>query len=256
MLKLPSALALLALTGCAVPSFSVAPRFGTFDVDGDLSIATSGSSADNSLDRLGTERDDSVFGARADLDFGVPHLTLTTQSSAHGGNGVAEATLTQGGVTITAGTPVETDLDLGLHQILYTFDVGLGDSFYGGLGVGVSIVDFEARVEELATNQSVEADETVPVPVLVGRLGAGLGRLDAGLLVSGLAVDIDGNQASFVDLDLNARLHLIGGDNRIMGALTAGWRAVNLDLEYEDSGEDIDLGVEFSGPYIGLHVAL
>ena len=54
-----------------------------------------------------------------------------------------------------------------------------------------------------------------------------------------------------------AKLHLLGGEDHLGGHLTAGYRWVDLELEYEnDDGDQVDGDATFSGPYIGLTLSI
>ncbi|HVS20026.1 MAG TPA: hypothetical protein VMT18_15585 [Planctomycetota bacterium] len=246
------------LTACSTPRFDVTPRWGTFDIDGDLGIASGGVTAKADLNTAGLQQDDSVLGARVDFDWGPSHLMVSGQQSEHGGDGTLDATLSSGGITIGATTPVASELDLGLYSAAYTFDFVPSDLIEVGLGVGVSYLDVKARfTDSTDPTQTIDADESLPVPVLAARLGTRIWRIDASLQAQGIAVELDGDEILFVDLDLMAKLHLLGGADHLGGHLTAGYRWVDLELEYEnDDGEQVDGDATFSGPYIGLTLSI
>jgi hypothetical protein len=42
----------------------------------------------------------------------------------------------------------------------------------------------------------------------------------------------------------------------VAGHLMLGYRWLDLDLEYEDSGEEVELDATFQGPYLGLVLSL
>ena len=258
-MNLRSALALTALalvSACSTPSFSAEPRFATFDVEGDFGISASGSVTEGDLETMGLEKDDSVFGARADLKFGGPHLTVSGQQSSHDGSGTADVVLTQGGVTIPIGASVDSELDLGLLSAVMTWDLVPTDMVEFGIGIGATYVDFDAAIEEQGTGMRVATDEAAPVPVLAARLGVDVGRLDLEALVSGLTGSYGDIDATFLDLEARARLNLIGGDKHLAGFLTAGYRLLKLDLEFEDDTDEVATDMEFSGPFVGLVVSI
>jgi hypothetical protein len=251
---LAAPLALLA--ACSAPRLDVTPRFGTFDIEGKLGISESGSVAEADLETAGLEKDDSVFGLRADFDWGPSHVFVSGQQTTHDGSGTLDASFSSGGVTIPAGADVASDLDLGLYTGAYTFDFFPTDLFELGLGLGVSYVDIDASFQEEGTGETISTDEQVPIPVLAARIGTRIWRLDASLQGSGLKWSYDGDDIYLVDLDLMAKLRLFGGDERLAGHLTAGYRWVDLELDYEDGDDSVEADATFDGPYLGLTLSI
>jgi hypothetical protein len=249
--------AALLLTACSTPRLDVTPRWGTLDIDGSLGIASGNVSAKADLNSAGLQEDDSVLGARVDFDWGGSHVMLSGQQSEHGGDGTLDATLSSGGTTITAGTDVASEFDLGLYTAAYTFDFVPTDLIEVGLGLGVSYLDVQASFTDSTSNETIDGDESIPVPVLAARLGTRIWRLDASLQAQGIALELDGDEILYVDLDLMAKLRLLGGEDHLGGHLTAGYRWVDLELEYEnDDGDQVDGDATFAGPYIGLTLSI
>ncbi len=255
----PCALACLgaALLGaCSAPALQLAPRLMQVDLEGEVGIASGSVSGTNDLERAGVEKDDSVFGARVDIDLGAPHLSVSTQASTHDGRGTLEFDLTQNGVTISAGADVDTAIDMALHQLALTWDLIPTDMVEIGIGVGVAAIDLDASFTEVGTANSIETDEIAALPVLAARAGVDLGRIDISLLATGLRYDIDGDEAQLLDFDLLGRLQLFGGDKRLAGFLLAGYRDASAEVEYEDGSDAIDADLTLRGPYIGLVLGL
>jgi hypothetical protein len=248
-----AALPALLLSACAAPTVAVEPRWTMVDVEGDVAVASGNVTATNDVDAVGIEEDDGAFGARADFKWGAPHLTLDLQQSRHDGDGVLEAELSQGGVTLAAGTPVETDLDLGLHTAYLTFDLLPGD-FELGLGLGVAAVDLDFESTDPATGTSVATDELLPVPLLAGRAGVGLGPVDLEALVGGMAYDDGEVDVTVVDGRATGRLRILGSGDRLSGALVGGVRYTSIDAEYEDGSDEVAGDLEILGPFLGLRV--
>ncbi len=250
------ALASGALASCAAPQFSVAPTLGRFKPDGKVSYIDTTqpvpASIDNSVGNLGLAESANTYGLRADLKFGAPHLTLSTQASSWDGSGALSADF--GG--ISAATPVNTKLDLALHRLALTFDVIPTDLFELGLGVGVTVADIDARVSDTGSSLTERANEVAPLPVLVLRGGARVWRLDFEALVSGMSIDYDGNQATYLEADVNAKLALFGAAGSLNGSVVLGWRHVGLDVEYDDDDAKATVDLRFSGPYFGLQLGL
>lgn len=248
---------LLAIpAACATPRLQVMPRYTPFDVDGDFGISAAGVESTNSWDDLGAERDDGVLGLRADFKWGMPHLTISTQSSTHDGDGTLTADIDQGGTTFTAGSDVATELDLGIHQGVLTFDLAPTDMVEFGLGLGVTLLDVDMAITDDFSGDTISTDESVPMPVLAVRGGLRHGDFEAAALVTGMSLDISDVDVSFFDIDLFGRWKFFGGDDHIRGSLVIGYRMVTLEVDYDDDDEEVEVDLDMTGPYIGLQFGL
>ncbi|MFT7484228.1 MAG: hypothetical protein ACI9F9_000068, partial [Candidatus Paceibacteria bacterium] len=140
---------LLLASGCSIPSMDVTPRYGSFDIEGHFGIsADPGPLPVADLNAAGFDKDDGYLGLRAEFDFGSTVLSVSTQMTSHGGEGVVDNDLgTSGRDEILAGTPVDSDMDLGLHQFLTTFDIVPTDFMDFGIGFGVTVIDLDAEIE-------------------------------------------------------------------------------------------------------------
>lgn len=252
------AAASVALTSaCSTPRFDITPRWGPLDIDGKLGVSTGNVVAKADLNTAGLQEDNSVLGARVDFDWGPSHLMISGQRSDHGGDGTLDATFSSGGTTITAGTPVASELELGLYTAAYTFDFVPTDLVEVGLGLGVSYLDLSASFTDMGTMEVIDGDQDLPVPVIAARLGTRIWRIDASLQAMGIAGKVDGDELSYIDLDLMAKLHLLGGEDHLGGHLTAGYRWIELELDYDnDDGDEVDGDMTLTGPYIGLTLSI
>lgn len=241
---------------CATPELWAEARYGWMKVDGDLGVQAGGSvSATSSLDSLGLDDSESAIGGRIDLTFGSPHLTIIGWSTKFEGDGTAQATISQGGTVITAGTPVESSLDYGAYSALLTFDLFPGDTFDLGIGVGATYLDVDASIEDQTVNQQVSTDEQLPVPVLAAEASVDLfDRLQLSVLAAGVYFEYSGDQVTYVDVDANLKFRLFDMTG-FAGYITGGYRFAVLDLEYDDSNGAVDVDADFSGPYVGLAVS-
>jgi hypothetical protein len=174
---------------------------------------------------------------------------VSGQQSTHDGTGTLDSGL--GG--IPAGD-VASDLDFGLYTGAFTFDFFPTDLLELGVGLGLSYVELDASFEG---GGEVEAtDEAVPLPVLAARLGTRFWRIDASLQGSGLAWSYDGDDILLIDLDLMVKLRLLGGEDHLAGHLTAGYRWVQLELDYDDGSDAAEADLTFDGPYVGLTLSI
>ncbi len=255
--RLPCLLLATASAACSAPSASVMPRIGQADIDGHVAVADSGQTlADNSLDEaLGLGKDDSAPGLRVDVEAGSPHFVLAWGRTQNGGDGVLTGELSDEGTTLPAGTDVATTIDLDLYSALVTFDVIPSEMFELGFGLGMHFADLEALVasRDPLTPGSILVDETIPIPVLALQAGFAIDRFDVSALLSGIAVEVDGDEATFFDVDLMARFRFL--EEGVSLSIVGGWRFTRLDAEYDDGGDSTDVDLELSGPYLGLVLA-
>lgn len=251
----PLAMVLLLAGGCAVPAVDIMPRYGTFDVEGNFGITNSPSGAVPVADMnvAGFGKDGGFLGLRADLDAGSPVFSLSTQITEHGGSGIVENTLTSGDGTILDGSMVDSEMSLGLHQMAVTFDMVPSDMIDVGLGFGVTVIDLDASMTD--GFESLTTRKTLPMPVLALRGKVDLGDFEATGMISGMDVSVNGDSAFFLDLDLFAQYHLLGGDERVAGAIALGYRSTRLALDYEDNSDRIKADLRFSGPYVAIVVS-
>ena len=252
-MKVTGLLLLAALAGgCSAPAFDVAPRYGSFDLEGHFGITSNatGEVPISDMNRAGIGKDDGFLGLKAEVDLGAPVFSLSTQQTDHGGSGVVDNDLMSGGDTILAGTPVDSDVEFGLHQLLATFDVVPGDTIDVGIGLGVTVADLDAVMT--GGGDTIDTERTLPIPVLALRAKVDLGDFEATGLISGFDISVDGDQVGFLDLDLAAQYRLFGGEDRLAGSIGLGYRLVNLGVEYEDDGDRIDTEFRFRGPYVAL----
>jgi len=247
--------ALLAagFAACVAPAFSVEPSIGILNADGDLAVTSAGNPVvRNSLGDLGIDGDESAPGVRADLKWGMPHITLETQSADWSGSGSAS---NFGGIP-GANVAVDSDLEIAVHRGLITFDFVPTDLVEVGLGLGVSVLDIEASVSEQGNPANREdLDEVLPIPVIAVRAAVNVWRFEFEALVTGVDATIDGNHAAYYDTDVAARFRLFGV-GPVDALLTAGYRRIDVDARYDDGGDSVRADFTFDGPYVGLRVSI
>jgi len=254
MLGRPALLTPLLLAACT-PHLRVSPRYGEVTLDGDISISAPGVSAANDFSDLGLDQEEQELHGMVDFKWGLPHLTIGTVASSFSGDGTLEADITFGGQTITAGTDVRSNLDFGVDTAVITFDLAPTDMVELGLGLGVSLVDFDARFRDLTTNEVVSTDEQVPIPVLAGRATVWIGDFEASVLLSAIEADVEGDKATYYDLDAYLRYHLFGFAKHGGASIMVGYREAALDVEYDDGDDRVELDLSFSGPYAGIQIS-
>jgi hypothetical protein len=250
---------LFALGACSSPRLDLIPRIEQAKFGGSIAASTSGGAltSNDVQDALGLGETSSEFGARADLSFGAGKWTFAYSPASFSGNGTLTADITQGGTTISANTPVATDLKMDLGSAIWTYDFFPGDTVELGIGLGAHVLDFHSTVTSTDTKASgtVTLDQPIPVPVLAARAGVVFGPFDVSALVSGLKVNTSSADATFLDADLMGRWRFMGGvGGRLSGAAVLGWRKTDIKLDYTDGADHTDADLNISGIYYGLSI--
>lgn len=246
------ALALFGTAACSTPSFDITPRISNMKFEGTIAAGATGVPLqENDVDsNFGLGETSRMLGGRIDADFGSPTLTFGYTPMEFEGDGVVQANISHDGQVITAGQPVHSEVDLQVYSLLATFDLVPSDTVELGIGLGVHSAHFESTIR--GVTDTVSLDETAPIPVLAARAGVVLGPVDLSALASGLKIRVDGDDASYLDLDLMARLRFFGDKGKLSGALVAGWRKIDLDLDFEDGTDSIEADLGFEGFFYGL----
>lgn len=253
-LRLAVLLPILLLGACAMPRASFNPRMLNTDVSGSILVTEGIASTASDVESLGMQADNNNFAPRADFEWGGFHVTASTQSTEHNGIGVADAALELGGVTIGAAENVSTEFALSLTNLAMTWDLFPGDTVEAGIGFGATLLDIDARIASLDNpGNDLDTNEMVPVPMITGRLGFDLGRFDIEGLISGLSINLDGNDATVIDIDIGASYELVNFGGDVMGKIGLGYKSFSVDVQYDDgAGGTVNLDTEFAGPYFGV----
>lgn len=247
--------------GCSAPSLRARVVGARMGLGGDLAAADSGVgvSGSSDVDSLGLDDDETAIAPRVEFSWGGFHLLADTIGMEYDGTGTVDADITIGGTTIPANENVDSEVDLTMSGALLLWDIIPTDTVELSIGVGAVYADESAKFTSLGpavAGQSVATDEQAPLPVLGARLGFEVWRLDVEALGRGLQVDIDNVDATFYDVDLSASFDVLGGEDHGVLGLVAGYRLIQLQAEYEDNGSDVDVDIDFSGPYLGLQATL
>jgi hypothetical protein len=256
--RLPVLCALTTLAaGCSAPRFAVEPRLDQPSVSGEVAVAAPGeplqsNDVESALD-LG--QDDAAFGARADVRFGTPHVVLNFLLSDFDGEGTLTGQLSDDGVVLPAGTDVATDVDFALYSGIVTFDLVPSDMVEVGLGFGLEVIDLDATVlsRDSGNPGTIDIETTLPMPVLALQAAVQFDRFELHGLASGMQLAVDGDEASFYDIEVGARYRIFGAG--VSGSIAAGWRYSRLDAEYEDDDDNASVDLRLSGPFFGLALA-
>ncbi len=243
---------LLPLGACGAPRLEGAARYGLMELDGDLLLSSDGTGASNSYDELGLGDEEGAPGVNVDFKWGAPHLAISTQSSSYSGTGTLTSEISFEGDVIPIGADVDSDLELGVHSAVITFDMVPREDIEFGLGVGLVGLQFEADFRELGVGTRVSTDETLPIPVLAARAAIEDGDWELVAAVSGLEIEVDDDKVTFIDIDAYLRWCFLGGEDRLGTSLAVGWRDTTLDLDYDEDGDEVEADLGVGGLYVAL----
>lgn len=249
------ALPISLLAACGTPSIDADARVALLGLDGDILTDSAPGAPANSFQDLGLGDNEAAFGIGVNVKWGGPHVSIGTESVSYSGTGMIQSEIDIDGQTIPIGATVQSHVDLGLTNLLITWDVAPGNAVEVGLGFGVVAMDLEMRFFEESTSTTVSTEETIPIPVLAARVGLQSGPWEAVGVLAGLDVSIDDSSATFFDLDLHGKYHIAGGKDRAKASFTFGYRSLDLDLEYQDGGDRVEAGFGLTGPYLGLNLS-
>lgn len=242
-------------TGCALPTLEIQPRYAQLAIDGHAGFEDGGTGGSADLEQAGLD-DDGAIGARADFKFGAPHLVAMGQLPSYSGTGTLDVTVSDGTNTITVGSDVDTELDLGMYDAALLFDLFPGDTVEIAVGIGAAYLDLDTTFTEVGTSTQVSSQESLPVPMVAAAVSFWVGPVELSAFAGGLSLSYQGDDVTFLDADLFARWKLFGGSELLRGSLVVGYRHTGIDLQYEDDGTNVDIDLSISGPYVGFEVSL
>lgn len=251
----------LLLAGCTSPRVRTIGRVGTLAIDGDFDVQSASGLAKINLNagRLGLDDDDdkAVFEPRIDLDFGPFFAAIEILDVSYSGDGVAEASASLGpGTGITLGAPVASDLHATLSRAFFVVDVVPTDVVDIGIGVGVGFIDYELDVRNKTSAGQLRATDDLAFPFLVGRVAAQFGRFEPELIVGGGAIEIDDEDVAYLDIDLALAFRLFGEEGPVQGDFMIGYRYLLVQYGFEDRGGEVDIDLEFQGPFAGMVISI
>ena len=256
--KLPTVTALLLASlaaACSTPSVSVMPRYGSTKIEGQVATSVGGVSAFNDLNTdLALDKDDGTLGGRVDFDWSGLHVLVNTSKSKFTGSGTTGSDITVGGVTIPAGQPIDTELEIGLNQGAVTWDFFPGQTLDLGLGLGVAGVGWDTTVTN-STFGTGSNSTTVPIPILAGRAKVEFWRAMVSGDLGWMNVAYNGDKLDYLDLDLLAGVRIFGSASGFRLLLNAGYRYTSLAGFYDDGSTEVEFDTTLTGLYGGLTLA-
>lgn len=256
-MRAPILFLVITASSCSLPQLELIPRFQQFDIDGEFAADSSGISGANDLADLGIDDDPIEFAPRLDFSAGPLDFTADYFSVDYSGTGDVEIPIEFNGQQFTLGAAVDSELSLELTRATVTWDLIPTDFIDVGLGFGGAFTRARATFSEPGgLVPPATTEEEAPFPYIAARARVALAGLSVELLAGYLQVEYDNIDASYLDLDLLARWAIIGGSEHLALSVLLGYRYVDLDLQYVDNGDNVQIDAELQGPYAGLSLTL
>ena len=245
----------LGVTSCnVIPEASVTPRYASLEASGDLGISGAGALVTSDVETLGLD-DEGALAPRLDFSWLSFDAWVSYYDVEYSGDGTAEGQFDLGGVVITGGTPVRTELDLLLATAGLTYDFIPTDLVDLSLGAGYGFVDYDASLTSLLTSEVIQSDESFGLPLLAARGAVEFLDCELSLVIAGLGGEVEGDEVLLLDGDLMFSWDFLDA-GPAQGGLVLGYRLTSIEAEYGQSGSRIDAELEFAGPYAGLTLSL
>jgi len=246
-----SVILFLAL-GCSTPKISPMIRVAQLDISGDIDFKAGGGilASSTSASQLGLD-DETVIQPRVDLDWEKLHLGIEGFQADYDGNGTLSNTLNFGGNTIPFNSPVSSDWELDLYRAFLVYDLLPWDFMDVGIGGGLGYIKYDAEIRSRLTGSWVVTDNDLPFAFLTARFNKEIDRFNLQALVSGIGVELDDEELSYFDAEAHAGFRLFSADN-LEGSIMVGYRFINVVYEWDDKGRDLELDVDFKGPFVGF----
>ncbi|MGD0623579.1 MAG: hypothetical protein ABSB32_02550 [Thermodesulfobacteriota bacterium] len=218
-------------------------RMWNVKLDSTVRVVQNGIGSDvNLVDDLGFDERKNFFEGRLQIKFAGKHkFNLEYIPLKWDADKVVTQTIQFNGQTYTAGTRVQSSVDLKLFKGGYEYDFLAGK--YGFLGGTVDVLVANGVIELQSPTLAIDQkeDKTVPIPMigLIGRIYP-IKWVNLTAKASGLPL---GSYGYVFDAEASLNINPI----KYLG-ISAGYRYFSTNLKYSDNSLDYKL----DGPFVGL----
>jgi hypothetical protein len=197
----------------------------------------------------------SQYGAR--IGFAPFELSVSQFSYSRDQAGVfsSEDTGQFGGEDFSGDFDIDSTLDIDTIKMMLGIDMLNTSAARVGVLLGFDLLSFNKfSLTEVSTGtiQNVlKEGQKVPVPIIGLRADVAIPGTDIrlGAEMTGISIDIDGIEASFFDHDINLNMEIFENAEAIVG-----YRIVDIKIDGDIEGTEINMGLSMSGPYFGVSV--
>ena len=231
-------------------SIEAGVRYSLLTPSGTMGVSKDNEVKQSDLSDLGLNDAEGTWGLSLGGRYGRPHLFFSGQKSSFTGTGTATKEISQGPITIPAGSVVDTTMDLGIYSVVVTYNLIPGEHKMG-LGLGVMGLDFGVSYKEVNTGAQIEIKETYPLPLLALNGSVFWKRIELSALVGGAFIRISGDEVGYLNTDIAARYAFYKG-KRFSSMASLGYRYTGMIIDISESTNRFKADIDFTGPYIGL----
>lgn len=254
------ACAAFVLQSCfSLPSVAVHAGFASLALNGDVGFVPASSDSGRQSSRSGDggsagsirQDIDDALGLgdyqgspyfRAEVDLGMPRISLSGLRFKDSGNGVLDQ---QFGSNLPASTPVSSDFDLTNIKAALTFDFGLGPVTLSP-GLALSYLDLTVGAEDVLGifREELDLKAPIPLPMVRGEIDLSLAALIAE--VGYMEIDVDSVRAKMLDLELLLEIR----PTRMLNVFV-GYRSLQMEAAGRINDNRVDIDVGLSGFVLG-----
>jgi hypothetical protein len=226
-------------------TIEVEPRMWNVKLDSTVKIVDNGIGADvNLVNDLGFEERKNFFEGRLQIKFAKKHkFNLEYIPLKWDADKVLTQTIQINGQTYTAGTRVQSSLDLKFFKGGYEYDFLAGGAGFLGMTLDVLVADASTQVKapDLVPIIDVKENRTVPIPMigLIGRVYP-IKWVNLTAKASGLPA---GDYGYVFDAEASLNINPI----KYLG-ISGGYRYFIVDVKYNDNS----FYYRLDGPFVGL----
>ena len=227
-------------------------RYSYLSPGGKMGVKKDGNANQTDLSDLGIDESTGTIGVSLGGQYGRPHFFFSGQESSYSGIGSTFKDISQGPITIPAGTEVSTTLDLGVYSFVGTYNL-LQGRYKLGLGLGLMALGLDVAYTSLVDGAQVQIDDTYPMPLLAVHTSVNWSRLELAALIGGAYFKYNDNEVGYLNADIATRYAFLRG-KRWSGMVSLGYRYIGIYMDVFADNVGFKADLNFSGPYMGIRV--
>ncbi|MDC1020525.1 hypothetical protein OAR23_00725 [bacterium] len=190
-----------------------------------------------------------LYGAR----FGFAPFEFSVSQFSYSRNQTGVFNGTFGGIPLSAGTPVDSSLELAATKMMVGIDVLNTSIARVGILAGFDLLSFnKLSLTNAGIVQNVLVNQEVPIPIigLRGDIAIPGTSISLGAEISGISIDVDDLEASFFDHNINLSMEIVKN-----AEVVVGYRTISLNIDGDiDNTQIQNMDLSMSGPYFGVSV--
>ena len=227
-------------------------RYGILYPSGDIRIEYSGNEENIDLSEMGIDDPNGSLSLSIGLQIDRSHFFFNYAGIYYGGSNTVEETKIYNGHLIPAGTVINSEIDIKLYTLIYTYDL-LNSKHDLGIGLGLALMDYYSHYFEGGGDSEVTHHQLYPMPLLTVSGILDLNRFELQALIGGAAVKINDNKVAYLTTDLAIRYKFLRRE-RIHGMISLGFMWVLMYIEFSQDPNIYYQNTDFYGPYLGVRI--